>query len=334
MRSNPISSSIDFDKEGIQHGFLTLPYSRNDSAYGSVMIPITQFKRGDGPTALITGANHGDEYEGPIALFNFVGRTDISDIHGRIIVIPAINYPAFTVGSRVSPIDNVNLNRTFPGRPNGTVTEVIADYLIQTLVPLADFVLDIHSGGKTLDFLPFAGCHRLEDKELERRTEAATDAFQAPYKVMMFDIDADNMFDTQVENMGKVFVTTELGGGGTTTPQTVGIAKRGVDNFLIHCGIMDGVVSGKKEASIALDMPDPSCYIFCQHPGLIEPCVSLGDTVVVGDLMAKIHSTDRTSSVAPIEYKATHSGIVIARQVPSIAKMGDCLYVIGEIVEV
>ena len=53
----------------MQHGFLRLPYSRNDSAWGSVMIPITVIKNGDGPTALLTGGNHGDEYEGPLALF-------------------------------------------------------------------------------------------------------------------------------------------------------------------------------------------------------------------------------------------------------------------------
>jgi hypothetical protein len=52
----------------VHHGFLRLPYSRDDSAWGSVMIPITVVKNGDGPTALLTGANHGDEYEGPIAL--------------------------------------------------------------------------------------------------------------------------------------------------------------------------------------------------------------------------------------------------------------------------
>ena len=115
MRNNPISATIDFDKEGIQHGFLSLPYSRDDSAWGSVMIPITQIKNGNGPTALLTGANHGDEYEGPIALFSFAERADFGSIHGRVIIIPAMNYPAFQMGTRVSPIDAVNLNRAFPG---------------------------------------------------------------------------------------------------------------------------------------------------------------------------------------------------------------------------
>ena len=67
QRPSPITATVDFDADGVQHGFLRLPYSRDDSAWGSVMIPITVIKRGEGPTALLTGGNHGDEYEGPIA---------------------------------------------------------------------------------------------------------------------------------------------------------------------------------------------------------------------------------------------------------------------------
>ena len=60
MRSSPISATVDFEKDGVQHGFLKLPYSRDDSAWGAVMIPIAVIKHGKGPTALLTGANHGD----------------------------------------------------------------------------------------------------------------------------------------------------------------------------------------------------------------------------------------------------------------------------------
>ena len=203
------------------------------------MIPITQFKNGDGPSAILTGANHGDEYEGPIALFNLSNRTNIDDIQGRVIIVPAMNYPAFQSGDRVSPIDDVNLNRTFPGKPDGTVTQIIADYFSRTLLPISEYVLDIHSGGKTLDCLPFAASHVLDDKNQEKACESAAKAFGAPYLVKMLELDSGGMYDSQVESMGKIFVTTELGGGGTSSPTTVEIAKRGVNNFLVHAGIMD-----------------------------------------------------------------------------------------------
>jgi N-alpha-acetyl-L-2,4-diaminobutyrate deacetylase len=332
MANNPIFTNIEYDQEGIQHGFLNMPHSRDDSAWGSIMIPITQMKNGDGPTALITGANHGDEYEGPVALYNFAGRTDIHNIQGRVIVIPAMNYPAFQAATRVSPIDSLNLNREFPGRPYGAVTRVIADYFSRTLVPMADYVLDIHSGGKTLNFLPFAAIHKLENKEQEALSEGFMKAFGAPYRVKMLDIDAGGMYDTEVERQGKVFVTTELGGGGTTTPYSVEIAKRGVDNFLKHAGILQGEIIPSPDKPLFLDMPDESSFLFSQHSGLVEPVVTLGDYVRKGDLMARIHITERTA-VPPYDYFAPRDGLVMSRHVPSLAKMGDCLNVIAEVIE-
>lgn len=331
MRNNPITATIDFDKEGIQHGFLKVPYSSNTSAWGSIMLPITQFKNGRGPTALLTGANHGDEYEGPIALFSLAKRTDISNISGRVIIVPAMNFPAFQSCDRVSPIDGINMNRTYPGKPDGTVTQIIADYFSRTLLPIADIALDIHSGGKTLDCLPFAASHVLEDKEQEASCDAAAKAFGAPYLLKMLELDSGGMYDSQVESMGKTFVTTELGGGGTSTPYTVEIAKRGIDNLLIHTGIMDGALIPNFSPTVSLNMPDDRSFVCCEHRGLVEPIVSLGDMVRAGDLLAKIHNMDRTTG-EPVEYFAKRDGMVIIKHAPSIVSMGDNLFVIAEVV--
>ena len=331
MDNNPISATIDFDKDGIQHGFLRLPHSRNDSAWGSIMIPISQIKNGTGPTALLSGGNHGDEFEGPIALYNLAQKTNIDDIHGRVIIVPAMNYPAFCEGTRVSPIDGLNMNRIYPGKPKGTVTYVIADYFSRTLLPMADYVLDIHSGGKTLDFVPFAACHELPDKELEAKCSAAMNAFGAPFQLKMLEIEAAGFYDTQAESMNKIFVTTELGGGGTTSPETIAITTRGVDNFLIHAGILKGKIVSLYEDSINLDMPDNSCFLFSEHKGLLEPFINLGDTVKSGDLLARIRSIENMS-LAPHDYLAPRDGMVISRHYPSLVQMGDCLNVIAEVV--
>ena len=95
MSDNPITATVDFQKDGVQHGFLKLPHSTDASAWGSIMIPITVAGRGTGPTLLVTGGNHGDEYEGPIALFDLATRIDADDLTGRVIIVPAMNYPAF-----------------------------------------------------------------------------------------------------------------------------------------------------------------------------------------------------------------------------------------------
>lgn len=328
MKPNPIIPTVDFDRDGIQHGFLRLPWSRNESAWGNLMIPITVVRNGSGPTALLTGANHGDEYEGPIALTDLAANLLPEQVCGRVIIAPFMNYPAFRAGRRLSPVDNLNLNRAFPGRPDGTVTEKIADFFTRVLLPIADLVLDFHSGGRTLDFVPFAACHVLADREQEARCMAARDAFAAPYSMRMLEIDAVGMYDTAAEDQGKVFVTTELGGGGTATARSVSIAKRGVSNVLKHAGILDGPVEWGR--SIELDMPSSDCFVFSDSEGLVEPAIDLGERVQKGDLLARVHPVDRLGR-APEEYRAHIDGLLAARHFPGLISMGDCLAVVATI---
>ena len=323
---SPIFASVDFERDGAQHGFLRLPYSRDDSAWGSVLTPITVVKNGDGPTALLTGGNHGDEYEGPIALFDHARSLAPDAVSGRVIIVPALNYPAFRAGTRTSPIDRGNLNRSFPGSPTGTPTQKIADYVTRVLLPKAHYVLDFHSGGKTLDFLPFAAAHILDDKAQEAACFAAVEAFGAPYSVKMLEIDAVGMFDTTAEERGKIFVTTELGGGGSATARSVGIARRGVEGFLKHSGILSG--PAEIRPTRWLDMPGADCFTFSEIDGLFEPLVDLGDSVTKGQKIARAWPVDRTG-VEPFEFWAKMDGVLAARHFPGLVKAGDCVSVIG-----
>ena len=328
MLPSPVAATVDFARDGVQHGFLRLPHSRDDSAWGSVMIPIAVVKNGAGPTALLTGGNHGDEYEGPIALFDLARSLTAEEASGRVIILPAMNYPAFRAGRRTSPIDGGNLNRSFPGRPDGTITEKIADYIARTLLPMADLVLDIHSGGKTLDFLPYAAAHVLPDKAQEAHCFAAVEAFAAPYSLRMLEIDARGMFDTTAEEMGKVFLTTELGGGGTARAETIAIARRGVRNVLRHAGILRGEI--ERRPTSWFDMPSADCFVFSEEAGLIETRIDLGAAVRAGDIVARIHPIGRTGLI-PWEYRARMDGVLVGRHFPGLIQAGDCVAVIGTV---
>lgn len=326
MSDSPVSPTIPLDADGTHHGFLKLPHSRDDSAWGSVMVPITVIANGEGPTALITGANHGDEYEGPIALQELALTLQSEHITGRVIILPMMNMPAFGAGLRCSPIDGANMNRSFPGRPDGTITQKLCHFIATRLVPQADIVLDFHSGGRTLDFLPFAAAHILDDKTQQAACMAAMQAFNAPYSVKMLEIDSVGMFDTEVESQGKVFVTTELGGAGTSSPRTVAIARKGIRNLLLHAGILKG--TPEIAPTQTLDMPDDSCFTFAQNAGLIDYMAELGESVTQGQPIARIWPADRTG-VAPVEITASRSGIFTARHVPGLVQMGDFLSLIA-----
>ena len=326
QKPSPITATVDFEADGVQHGFLRLPFSRDDAAWGSVLIPVTVIKNGIGPTALLTGGNHGDEYEGPIALFELARSLMAEEVAGRVILVPAMNYPAFQAGTRTSPVDRGNMNRSFPGRPDGTVTEKIADYFQRVLLPMADVVLDFHSGGKTLDFLPFCAAHVLPDKAQEARAFALVQAFGAPFSVKMLEIDAGGMYDTAAEEMGKVFVTTELGGGGTSSAKTAEIALRGCRNLLVASGILRGEVT--PQPTQWLDMPDGDCFTFAEDGGLIRFMADLGDQVKRGQTIAHIYPIGRTGS-DPVALTARRSGLFTARHFPGLVKPGDCVAVIA-----
>lgn len=323
---NPIVSTVNFDTQGIHHGHLVLPWSRDESAWGTMRIPVCCVKGGDGPTALVTGGNHGDEYEGPLAILNWLQGIDLASVQGRVIAVPFMNYPAVRAAKRTSPLDGGNMNRIFPGRPDGTVTQKIADYFHNVLLPLADCVLDYHSGGKTLEFVCLAASHVLEDPRQHSRCAAARDAFGAPYSLSMREIDSAGMYDDAAEMMGKTFVTTELGGGGTSTPETLAIAKRGLQNFLIHNGVLGGdiVVSESRQ----LVQPDGSCFHFATEAGMVEPLAALGSTVAEGSPVAKIWPINKTGA-QPLTINANRDGLLIARHFPGLVQEGDCLAVLA-----
>ena len=325
-RANPITASVPFDRDGVFHGHLSLPHSREDSAWGLIRIPISVFRNGEGPTALLTGGNHGDEYEGPIALQALARELDPGRLRGRVIVLPYMNYPAFRAGTRLSPLDGLNLNRSFPGDPAGPPTAKIADYVLRQLLPLADVVLDFHSGGRSLDFLPFAAAHLLEDAAQQARCIAAMEAFGAPYAMVLREIDATGMFDTAVEAAGKIFVTTELGGGGSATARSVGIARRGVENLLKHCGILEG--EPEAGGTRRIDTTAPGCFHFAPCDGMLEMLVDLGAAVSEGEVIARIWPPDRSGTAAEL-VRATQTGLLAARHFPGLIGGGDCLAVVA-----
>jgi predicted deacylase len=125
-RPSRLIAEVDFARDGVQHGFVRLFHSTHASACGFLPIPIVVVTNGEGPTALFIGGNHGDEYEGQVAIGNLARSLDPSRIRGRVILLPMANFPAALAAQRVSPIDDLNLNRIFPGDPDGTPTQQIA----------------------------------------------------------------------------------------------------------------------------------------------------------------------------------------------------------------
>ena len=160
----------------------------------------------------------------------------------------------------------------------------------------------------------------------EAACAAARDAFAAPWSITLMEIDSVGMYDTAAEAAGKTFVSTELGGGGTSRAETCAIAKRGVRNLLIHAGILQG--EPERRPTVTLAVPDGDCFVSSEHSGLIEPCIDLGSEVSKGDLLARIHDVDRTGQV-PVDYRAKRDGVLAGRHFPGLVQGGDTIAVIA-----
>ncbi|MGD9562431.1 MAG: succinylglutamate desuccinylase/aspartoacylase family protein [Pyrinomonadaceae bacterium] len=106
--------------------------------------------RKPGKTLVAFAAVHGDELEGVQAIQDVFHQLDTNKMSGRFIAVPVANLPAFRAVQRISPIDSLNLARTFPGRKDGSVTERIAYYLTELIMPQGDFLLDLHSASSSL----------------------------------------------------------------------------------------------------------------------------------------------------------------------------------------
>ena len=106
--SSRVQISIDLNQPGRQIGDLKLKWSDNRQPIGYYPVPIICLSNGEGPTILLTGGVHGDEFEGPAALMRLVQSLQVDDINGRIIIIPTLNAAAALASSRVSPLDNLN----------------------------------------------------------------------------------------------------------------------------------------------------------------------------------------------------------------------------------
>jgi uncharacterized protein len=330
-----IVAEVDFAKNGRQTGYLRLFHSVHASAYGFIPIPIVVLKNGDGPTALFISGNHGDEYEGQVALCNLAKSLDPARIHGRVIILPAANFPAAVAGRRTSPIDEGNLNRLFPGDAEGTVTQQIAYYIENELIPLADMTCDLHSGGSSLMYVPSVQAGGYSRDADTSRQIAALKAFASPLAyVVEANQGGDRTLSGGAIRHNVLALGTELGGSGHVTRAALEIAERGVNNLLVHMGILpDSARIAFAGKTRFLEVGGADYYVYTPENGLYEPLVELGDMVKAGQPAARVHFPE-TPWAEPVTALFARDGFVLCKRMPGRTMRGDCLFHLGTDIDI
>jgi uncharacterized protein len=329
MTATLITSEVDFNAEGHQAGFLRVPHSTNRSAYGWIPVPITVIRNGDGPTLILTAGVHGDEYEGQIAVADLARTLDTAEIRGRLILLPMVNFPAAEAGCRVSPVDDGNLNRLYPGNFQGTPSEMIAHFHEEVILPMADYAVDLHSGGSSLIYPPTLLRGPAHSPQEEAALTMLTQAFDLPYAwVFTGGGGRGSTARTAMgaaNRKGVVNVMAELGGAGCVTPEVLRQTKRGLRRILHALGMLPDYTPDAPKGTRALNVQGS---IYAEGSGVFEPQKTLGEDVTKGETVALLHHPD-TPGKAPDAVISPYGGLVLAMRALAQVRRGDALYQIA-----
>lgn len=336
MDKSQIHVTVDFERRGRQLGHLCVPYSYNLGGWANLLIPILVLNNGPGKTALAMAGNHGDEYPGQVAILKLIRELKLEQVHGRLILIPTLNQPAAKAATRLSPLDGKNLNRSFPGKADGTPTEMIAHLLTTVLFPLADIVIDMHTGGRSVDFYPCAHMHLVPDLQQRRQMTAGTLAWNSDFAFLYTDVAGTGLLPVEAERQGKIVITTEMGGGEPVHADVHRLTQSGLRNVLVHFGLLDG----KAQTRASLGLPptrwvqslDREDYRFATESGVYESLADLGHEVAAGQPVGLIHFLERPDR-DPEPIIAPTAGVLLATRGPSLVAQGDCVACIAHDVD-
>lgn len=320
-------TGLDYERCGKQSDYLRLPHSSDLSAYGWIPIPLVVITNGTGPTLLLTAGTHGDEYEGQIALNRLARALQPEQVNGRVIIMPALNFPAVMAGRRVSPLDDGNLNRLFPGDPQMGPTASIAHYIDTVLFPKCDLVIDLHSGGRSLDYLPLALAHPGSSDDQKSKVKELLNAFSAPFSVLT-DGSGGGGHTTlyaAAAKRGIPALTTELGGGATLSQRGLAIAETGLRRVLKHYGIAPELEVDETSSTRFMRSLGKQAAVYAPESGLFEPHADIGEMIAAGDLAGQIHFPDSPMK-DPVELRFSKAGMVNCRRFPTLTQRGDCLF--------
>ena len=176
-------------------------------------------------------------------------------------------------------------------------------------------------------FEPCTVLHKLEDSAQFKKTVLAAKSFGAPVSLVLQELDSKGMLDTAVENSGKIFISTELGGGGFVSPETLNIAENGIRNLLRHLEFLSPDEEPVPETRFK-QTPDFYGYLMVLQESLYETLLEFGKSVTKGQIIGRIHSLTQIEAPA-LEVRAQLDGMLVIRAGRAHVNVYDTIAVIA-----
>lgn len=307
-------------------GFLDVPPGPD----GTAQIPITILHGSrPGPVLALVAGTHGYEYAPIIAMQRLPLRLDPRELSGTVIVVHVANMPSF-LGRTIyySPVDRKNLNRVYPGRADGTLSERIAYTITREIIERADALVDLHCGDGNEALRPYTYWMKSGNPQVDEGSRQLALAFGQDHIVIDTDRPADPARSIYCANTaitrGKPAITTETGLLGRTDEKWLAGVERGVLSLLRHLKMLPGEPV-RVEHPVWIDRYE---VLRSSVTGIFYPAVGPGDTVARGTLLGTL--TDFFGNQVA-EVRAPFAGVVLYVVATPPVSAGEPLAMVGHL---
>ncbi|MBI3789800.1 MAG: succinylglutamate desuccinylase/aspartoacylase family protein [Gemmatimonadetes bacterium] len=228
----------------------TATAQRGQKVTGTIPVPAGVDAALDIPVAVVHGArpgpvlglvagSHGTEYASIIALEELIKRLDPAKVSGSVIIVPLVNIPSFQkIVPHLNPVDGKNMNRFYPGNPNGTQTDRASWAITKQVIDQSDHVIDFHGGDLDEHLRPFSYWTVTGNAAQDEASKQLVLAFGLPHIVVSKDRPTDPAASKYLENTattrGKPSFTAEAGYAGTVDKADVNALVNGTLSVMAH----------------------------------------------------------------------------------------------------
>lgn len=273
----------------------------------------------EGKTISITGGIHGGEYPAIEASVRLAKNISPQDVTGKLIIVHPVNTEAFFAKTQyINPIDGKNLNRVFPGKANGTLSEKIAYTITTEVIDKGDFYIDLHGGDIHEALIPFVIYPKLGTDEQNKLAKDAASMLGIKYVIGSLS-DTGTIGSAMLR--GTPGFLAEIGRDGLWTEDEVVQYLDGIYNTLRYFKVIEG--NYKETEVIYLDQ---MVGRNADQKGLWYPNIIPGDLVKFGDKLGEIR--DFFSNILG-EYYAPQDGIMLYVASSLSINPGEPLYAMG-----
>lgn len=280
-----------------------------------VVLPLHRIQ-GDtsGPTLGMIALIHGDEPLPNAVLRRLLSEIDPARLKGTLLVMPVANPYAYEALSRFTPHDGINLNRYFPGAPDGYVTEQIAHTIVNRFLPQVQYLIDFHSGGifPTVDYV-----------YLSKLRPEMSHAFGS--RLLYAGPGYKGTLSGTAEEKNIPTVVVEIGGGSLLDSTYIERGIQGAYNVMKHLGMWEGAPQVPAQQTVVKQM----AVIHPHVGGVLYPEISLdqlGKVVPGGTVFGRIHSPFTFDELEVLQAPFVRNYMILARGAIARVNPGDFAY--------